>query len=395
MAATHPTDARTRQSGGGFTLARLDAQVLRWPLDTPVQTSFGTMRDRPAVLVRAECRDGAIGWGESWCNFPSCGAEHRARLIDSVVAPLLLGRTFGSPEEAFDELTAATAVLALQSGEAGPIAQAIAGVDIALWDLSARRAAAPLWRLLGGRSGSVPVYASGINPQRPGDTVARLRGEGHVAFKLKIGFGIERDLANLTAVRAAAGEPATMMADANQAWTIDEASRHAPRLQPYRLAWLEEPLRADAAQADWRALAKAAPMALAAGENLIGEPAFDAAIAAGALGVVQPDVAKWGGISGCRRVIERVEAAGLRYCPHFLGAGVGLTASAHLLAAHPGSGRWPGLLEVDGNPNPLRTLLAPALATLRDGRIALGDAPGLGVQPQLKDLETMCRAAGG
>ena len=81
------------------------------------------------------------------------------------------------------------------------------------------------------------------------------------------------------------------------------------------------------------------------------------------MAVVQPDVAKWGGISGCLPVARRVVAARRRYCPHYLGGGIGLLASAHLLAAVGGD----GLLEVDCNPNPLREGLAepfPALATV-------------------------------
>ena len=162
-------------------LARIEAHVLRWPVRVPVRTSFGTMRDRPAVLVRVEDADGAHGWGEAWCNFPSCGAEHRARLVETVLAPLLVGHRFDSPREAWTTLSAQTAVLALQSGEPGPIAQAIAGIDIALHDLAARRAGRPLWRQLTsnagrgvgavGDAGRVPVYASGINPERPGEAV--------------------------------------------------------------------------------------------------------------------------------------------------------------------------------------------------------------------------------
>src|SRR6476660_9005966 len=128
----------------------LRALVWRYPLKTPVVTSFGTMRDRPMVLVRAEDADGIAGWGEIWCNFPSVGAEHRARLVHGVLAPLVTSRAFDTPADAFEFLTAGTAVLALQSGEPGPFAQAIAGVDIALWDLQARREQQPLWRLLGG-----------------------------------------------------------------------------------------------------------------------------------------------------------------------------------------------------------------------------------------------------
>ena len=154
-----------------------------------------------------------------------------------MLAPLVVGRSFASPRAAFDELSARTAVLAIQSGEPGPIAQAIAGVDIALHDLAARRAGLPLWRHLLDEAGAtadaaatreVPVYASGINPERPGDTVAALRAAGHTAFKLKVGFGEARDLDNLAAVRAAAGAGAAVMVDANQAWDLESRDRDGP-----------------------------------------------------------------------------------------------------------------------------------------------------------------------
>ena len=373
------------------------------------------MHDRPAVLVRVEDADGAHGWGEAWCNFPSCGAEHRARLVESVLAPLVVGRAYASPHAAWAHLTAQTAVLALQAGEPGPLAQAIAGLDIALHDLAARRAGQPLWRLLAsghaarpgaverfGRASDraaaapahtarVPVYASGINPDRPGETVQALRRAGHIAFKLKIGFGAERDVANLAEVRAAAGEAATVMADANQAWDLDGALAMARRLAASAPAWLEEPLRADRPWSEWQRLAAASPIPLAAGENAIGTPAFEALIEARAVAVVQPDLAKWGGISGVLGVIERIAAAGLRYCPHYLGAGVGLLASAHLLAAR--GDLSSGLLEVDSNENPLRERLCPPLAGLRAGQIVLDDTPGLGVEPDLAELRALCAGA--
>jgi L-alanine-DL-glutamate epimerase-like enolase superfamily enzyme len=135
-------------------------------------------------------------------------------------------------------------------------------------------------------------------------------------------------------------------------------------------------------------LARATRIPLAAGENLIGDTAFDAMIESHALSVVQPDLAKWGGISGCLPVIDRIHAAGLQYCPHFLGAGVGLLASAHVLAAR---GRPGSMLEVDANENPLRTVLSPALDHITEGRADLGHAPGLGVEPDLVDLRTLCR----
>ena len=125
--------ARDAAAFDGVRLRRVQAQVYRYPVDTPVRTSFGIMRDRPALFVRIEDEDGFTGWGEVWCNFPACGAEHRARLLDSVFAPMLEARTFAVPIEVFDDLTRRTAVLAIQAGEPGPLNQCIAGIDIALW----------------------------------------------------------------------------------------------------------------------------------------------------------------------------------------------------------------------------------------------------------------------
>ena len=357
----------------------VEAFTYRAPIATPVRTSFGEMHDRPAVFVRVTDKHGAVGWGEVWCNFPACGAEHRARLVETVMRPLLVGKRFAGPEDAYTLLTQRTAVLAVQSGEPGPIAQAIAGLDLALWDLCARRANQPLWRYLGGKNDKVTVYASGINPEQPQDTVAACKAQGHTAFKLKIGFGQDRDLANLKAIRQQFGQDFKLMADANQAWTLTDASQMAPRLREFALTWLEEPLRADRPMSEWQALGAASTTPLAAGENIMGEANFFEMLNHAPTAVIQPDIAKWGGISGCWPVIQAIQAKGRMYCPHYLGAGVGLLASAHLLAAVGGG----GMLEIDSNPNPLRSSVAGPLNQIIDGTAHLGDASGVGVPVQL------------
>lgn len=363
-------------------IARVAAHVFRWPVETPVRTSFGVMHDRPMVLVEIETDDGLGGWGEIWCNFPAVGAEHRARLVESVFAPMLAERDPTDPAALFAELTARTAVLAIQAGEHGPIAQCIAGLDIALWDLAARRAGRPLWKLLGGSDPTIGVYASGLNPDSPETLAAAKREEGFTAFKLKVGFGEARDVANLQALRESLGGEARLMVDANQAWSFEEAAAMLPRLEPFALDWLEEPMRADTPLDRWHALASKSGIKLAGGENLAGDAQFDAAIASRAFGVMQPDIAKWGGFSGCLPVARRIRAAGLRFCPHFLGGGVGLLASAHLLAAAGGG----GLLEIDANRNRLRTATCGPLGTVREGRATLTGEPGLGMVPDLSAL---------
>ena len=360
-----------------FSVRRLTVDVFRAPIARPVRTAFGTMTDRPAVIVTAQAADGTEGYGEVWCNFPSSGAEHRARLVASLLGSEVVGREWASPSAAYHHLTARARILALQAGEPGPLAQAIAGIDLALWDLVARQAREPVWRLLGGDDGLVPTYASGISPDRALAQALEARADGHRAFKLKVGFAADADLENVGVLRRELGEETMIAVDANQAWTLDVATEMSAVLAPLGPVWLEEPLPVDSPSEDWLRLAELSPIPLAGGENLRGDAAFDDAIDLGALDVVQPDLAKWGGISGCLPLARRIIAAGRRYCPHYLGGGVGLLASAHLLAAAGGD----GLLELDSNDNPLRGGLAQPFPELVDGRLVLTDAPGLGVTP--------------
>jgi D-galactarolactone cycloisomerase len=365
-----------------FTIRGIQAFCYRYPLRTPVVTSFGEMRDRPAVFVRVEDGDGQTGWGEVWCNFPSVGAEHRTRLINDMLAPMLIGRTVTHPPEVFEQLSPATSVLALQSGEPGPFAQTIAGLDIALWDLFAKRAKTPLWRLLGGTTGRMRVYASGLNPAGCVQQAEAAMRRGHRAFKLKIGFDPDRDRGNLRDLRKLVGD-SFLAVDVNQGWGLEQALQLAPRLEEFKLAWLEEPLRADRPWSEWRSLQERLTIPLAGGENIAGRENFAAALTEGVLTVVQPDAAKWGGITGCLDVARDVLASKRHYCPHFLGGGIGLLASAHLLAGSGGG----GLLEVDSNDNPLRDGFCGAVANIRDGEIVLSETPGLGVEPDVKAIE--------
>lgn len=366
----------------GVTIARIDTFVFRAPAVPPVQTSFGIMHDRPAVLIRVCDTDGLEGWGEIWCNFPTVGAEHRARLALAYGRPLIEGKTWLKPQDAWNEMHARLQVLMLQTGESGPLHQMMAGIDTAIWDLFARRAGLPLWRYLGGDPGTaqIAVYASGINPTNPEVLAISKKQEGYRAFKLKVGFGIERDVENLTRLRQALGEDTCIMADANQAWSLKEAIAAGHRLSEFDLQWLEEPLRASALPDQWKTLSQVMPMRLAGGENLDSQSRFDDFISSGGMSVIQPDVGKWGGITGCLQVAQNAVKAGHWYCPHWLGAGIGLAASMHLKAAIGG----PGYVEIDANSNPLRDILAQPAFQIRDGFVHLNQLPGLGVLPNLE-----------
>lgn len=362
-------------------LAAVEAFAFRVPIAAPIKVAFGTFRDRPFVLVRVVDVDGAEGWGEAWCNWPAVGAEHRARLVADF-GERFVGRSFASPDEAFREVSRELEVLVLQTGEVGPIAQALAGIDIAINDLAARKAGLPLYRFVGGApKASVPVYATGINPDAPEVFAAARQAEGHRAFKLKIGFGTELDLRNLRALRETLGKTAILMTDANQALDREGAIAISQAAATLDLRWLEEPLRIDAPQADWRALAAASPIPLAGGENLRGRD-LDEAVEDDIHQVIQPDMTKWGGVSGNIVVARAAVARRKAFCPHVFGGGVALLASLHLLAAAGGD----GLLEFDCHPNAGRELVVGPLLPVSDGEVPVPQGPGLGATPDLAGL---------
>ena len=357
--------------------------VYRYPLDIAVKTSFGTMKDRPMILVQIHDDLGNEGWGEIWCNFPNIGAEHRAKLVDSVISPLLLSKAYDDAKSVFDDLTKQTKVLGIQAGEYGPLAQCIAGIDIAIHDLMGKRKGTPIWKMLGGTTDSVPVYASGINPTQAKEMGVKALSLGFNKLKLKIGFGNDLDLKNLSILREIVGSEGSIMADVNQGWSIEKALERIGKLDQFNLDWLEEPILADRPVEEWKKLSDICSMPLAAGENIVGRNLFQSTINEQIISVIQPDLAKWGGFTYCVPIAKDIIDAGLRYCPHYLGGGIGLIASAHALAAVGGA----GILEIDINENPLRTNLLGELLNISPGQAVLGNSPGLGLDPNLESIE--------
>jgi D-galactarolactone cycloisomerase len=364
---------------------RLRAWVLRTPIAQPVATSFSIMLDRPAVMLELTDSDGATGLGEVWCNFPNVGAEHRARLAINTLGILVKSQAWAQPEAMFDHLSQATEVLALQSGEAGPFAQVIAGLDMALWDLYAKKQKQPLWRLLGGQA-QMRTYASGLAAQDQPALALKAQATGHMAFKLKVGFGKERDAAAANHLRQALGTQAQIMLDANQAWDVRAATESLQALSSIDPIWIEEPLRCNAAWPQWQQLARDIAIPIAAGENL-RDTQFQDAMTSNSLRYLQPDIAKWGGFTGCLRVGKQAIEQGLWLCPHWLGGGIGLKASMHLLGALNADPRnHRALVEWDANPNPLRELISGGLPEVMSGWIMLDEQAGLGVNPVWDEL---------
>ena len=204
-------------------------------------------------------------------------------------------------------------VLAIQSGEYGPVAAVVAAADQALWDLAARRRGVPLRRLLDAQARDrIPAYASGLNPDDGPEMAGRARQAGHRNFKLKVGFGDDIDRGNVAAIGRDMGEGERLFVDANQRWDLETAEEAAGWLADAGVGWLEEPMRADAPDEDWQRLRAAMRLPLAGGENLPDHGLIDRAL--GCWTSCSPDVGKWGGVSDNAAIARRTLARGRTYC---------------------------------------------------------------------------------
>lgn len=354
------------------------------------ESSLGSMPVRNGLLLCLTTLDGVEGWGEVWCNFPPRGNLSRLYLLEDVIAPLLVGRTFTDWTSARPALEAELCRMARHTGEAGPFNQCFAGVDTALADIAARHTGKPLSQFLSAdATADVAVYASTPDVSRLDVAVEEMVSNGHTAAKLKIGFGLDADVALLERFKTVAGGQLAAMADANQNWSLTEAKGALRALADYDLRFVEEPLASDAPQADWAELAAFSPLPIAAGENISSEQSFHDFATQGGVRVLQPDVAKWGGVSGALAVGRDVLNAGATCAMHYMGTGLGLAASVHVMAAM----GCHGPVELDANPNPLRTDLGEIDLNIYDGRMTVPKGDGIGFVPDPGALGAMSVAS--
>ena len=219
-------------------------------------------------------------------------------------------------------------------GRGGPSVLALSALDIALWDLKARRAATPLWRLLGGFDHRVPCYAGGIDLDLPLDDLLKQTddnlGKGFRAIKMKVGRpDLTQDVARVKAMREHLGDGFPLMADANMKWSVEGAIRAARALQPHDLTWLEEPTIPDDPVGHARILALGG-IPIAAGENLRTLWDFKTYMTTGAVSYPEPDVTSCGGVTSFMKIAHLAEAFNLPVTSH--GAH---DITVHLLAACP------------------------------------------------------------
>ena len=258
--------------------------------------------------------EGAEGVGYTYTVGTGGAAVHA--LVARDLAPLLVGRE----AERIEELWQAMWWALHYGGRGGAQVLAISAVDIALWDLRARRHGAPLWRVLGGFDPRVPCYAGGIDLDLPleallGQTDANL-ARGFRAIKMKVGRpSLRDDVERVRAMRAHLGPEFPLMVDANMRWSVDEAIRAALALGECQPLWLEEPTSPDDVPGHAR-IVREGGMPIAAGENLHTLHEFRQLIQAGGVTFPEPDVTNCGGVTTFMKVCHLAEAFNLPVVSH-------------------------------------------------------------------------------
>ncbi|WP_340563306.1 mandelate racemase/muconate lactonizing enzyme family protein [Streptomyces sp. GSL17-111] len=293
-------------------ITALTARHVRVPLPRP----WGP--DVPAnhlVVARLELDDGRTGTGFSWTPRAGASAVHALLMRDCKEAVLGLP---AHPETVWDLLWNRLH----EAGSGGVTTLAMAAVDTALWDLRAAAAGHGLADELGRRRESVPVYGSGINLHYTRDElvaqVGRCVARGASAVKIKVGHAsCAVDAERVAAVREAIGPDVLLMIDANQRWDLLRARRALTALAPHDPYWIEEPLLADDLTGHVR-LRRECGLPVAVGENIRTVHGFKQWLDAGACDVVQPNVARVGGITPFRRIAELAALYSVPVVPHLL-----------------------------------------------------------------------------
>ena len=327
-----------------------------------------------SIVVRVTTDDGAVGWGET---YGICAPRATCEIINDLLAPELVGRDPEDVEAIWDDLYG---LMRVRGCFGGFHVDAIAALDIALWDLRARGRSLPLWRLLGERQRElIPGYLSGLPAATVAEraTMARaFQQQGHDAFKIHAVVSSEGIVEEVAALRESIGNDAELMVDLHWKFSADEAIALAARLAPYRLRFIEAPVKPE----DIAGLARVAregSIAVAAGEEWY--TAYEARLRfdANAVTYVQPEMGHTG-ITQFLRIARMANALGVEVAPHAtIGLGLFLAASLHASAVVPGFWRHEWQHSVFGR----GLALLDTDMSYADRHYRLPTGPGLGAVP--------------
>jgi L-alanine-DL-glutamate epimerase-like enolase superfamily enzyme len=354
------------------------------PVQRQHRTDLGTKVKSDATLVLVETDNGLTGMGAALGTPPVVAA-----IIEHELAPEVVGEDPLFSERIYEKMyNGSRARPALERGvpqpevsrRTGVVMEAIAGIDIAIWDVKAQALGIPVYQALGAVRSVVRGYASG--GWAPGDEAEGELGgyaaKGFTAVKMRVvgrdGFAIEKCVRRVQAARRGIGANVELMVDAHGSLEVPVAINLARALEPYDIAWFEEPVSPEnhRGQAEVR---RATTIPIASGEREFTRYGFQSLLRHDALDIAQPDVARAGGFTEIRRIAALTSASDIRLAPHAWGSAILFAASIHIAMAaanchilEVSQGYMPMMWELFNEPFDIRA----------DGTVHAPDRPGLG-----------------
>ena len=377
----------------------IQVHVLKSPLAEPFAFSQGWVKQRSATLVEVSTDAGITGWGEAFAQGLE-PPEIAAAAIEHALQPLILGADPRDTEVLWHRMYHATR----DYGRKGSVVSAISAIDIGLWDVAARSYGVPIHQLLGGAARQrVEPYATGFYRIQGQGEAARLAEEairhheaGFRLMKVKLGYGVDDDIACMEAIRkaiaglGAAGRNITLMIDTNHAYGRAEALQLGRALADYKLRWYEEPVVPE----DVRGYAEMRDklnMPIAGGENEHTLFGYRDLFVAGGVDIAQPDLGSCGGITAARHITALAQSHGIVVNPHVWGSAIAQAASLQMIAALPVAHHslfaQEPVFEYDRSSHPFRQHLITEPVLHKDGWVTIPSGPGLGVEIDRAVLE--------
>jgi mandelate racemase len=337
------------------------ARAVVTPMARPVKNAFGVIDVAPLILIDVVTDQGITGRSYLFV-YSKITLKPFVHLVEEIGRDLV-----GKPVVPFDLMAAMDAKFRLL-GWQGLVGMAVAGLDMAFWDILGQAAGKPVVELLGGSPKPIRCYDSygAIEADTDEKALRRSLDQGFKGIKIKGGDGdAANDERRVKALRKLLGPDISLMLDFNQSLDTAEAKRRIARLAPYDLTWIEEPVPQEnlLGHAEVR---ETSEIPIQAGENWWFPRGFAEAIAAGASDFIMPDLMKVGGITGWLNVSGQADAASIPMSSHILPE-----ASAHVLAVTP-TAHWLEVLDFAG------AILAKPIKI--EGGTLTARGPGLGLE---------------
>lgn len=316
----------------------IQSHVLRYELAHELGYSQQYYKHRTAHLVEIETDEGITGWGE--CFGPGNIALANKYIVEKVIQPLIIGEDPTNKEYIWHKVYN----LLRDSGQKGIPIQALSGVDIALWDILAKKAKLPLYQLVGGKCNTqIPVYGYGMMLQKKSvnelaelfkEEAKHIKSKNFKAMKMKIGLGPKKDLQLVQAVRGAIGNDFKLMVDANHAYNLNDALYVGKGLDELDIFWFEEPVAPEDYDG-YRELKQKINTNIAGGEAEFTKYGWNQLIKNKCIDIAQPEVCGLGGITEYMKISAMAQANFIPIVNHVWGSAISVAVNLHLLTAMP------------------------------------------------------------